>query len=93
MTLSPPQVLGPVSVCSTALRVKGQLTGATVSVLLNGDAANPIARDIANWSDQVFPFTDLPSAGLQPGDTLHGSADAGRGRKRPHPAGHPGAAL
>lgn len=70
MNLSAPQVTGPVSVCSDAVRVKGQLTGSTVSIILNGNVGAPVAEAPANWSSQVFQLTNLPPEGLQPGDEL-----------------------
>lgn len=70
MNLSAPQVSGPISVCSNSVRVQGQLTGATVSVVLNGDVGNPVGKGTANSANQVFTLDELPSSGLQPGDTL-----------------------
>jgi hypothetical protein len=70
MKLSPPQVVGPISTCNTEVRVQGQLTGATVLIIRNGDTAKPIAKNVASWPDQVFPLNQLPPGGLQPNDKL-----------------------
>src|ERR1700680_2954831 len=48
-----PKVVGPLSECSSNVRVKGQLTGATVDILANGAS---VGGGLATWSDQVFPL-------------------------------------
>ena len=51
MALLPPRVIGPLSACSTGVRVQGQLTGSTVRVLANGAQ---VAQGVASGPDQVF---------------------------------------
>lgn len=70
MKLSPPSVIGPVSVCSKSVIVRGQLTGATVLIVRNGDSLHPIGKGLASWPYQMFSLTDLPPQGLQQGDNL-----------------------
>jgi hypothetical protein len=53
MSLLPPVVVGPLSVCSSSVRVQGQLIGATVD-LFSGGA--PAGTGVATWTDQVFPL-------------------------------------
>lgn len=55
MTLLAPTVIGPVSECSTSVRVEGQISGATVKLFVTGQAAD-IGGRVASWSDQVFPL-------------------------------------
>jgi len=51
MSLLPPVVVGPLSVCSSSVRVQGQLIGATVDLFQDG--AN-VGGGAATWPDQVF---------------------------------------
>lgn len=67
--LSPPSI-SPVSECNSSVRVQGQLTGATVLIIRNGDRAHPIGKGVPSWPDQVFSLTDLPPGGLQAEDKL-----------------------
>ena len=60
MPLLPPIVIGPISVCNSSIRVRGQNTGANVQVFQSGNPA-PIGGGIATWSDQPFPL----KAGVQ----------------------------
>ena len=56
MPLLPPRVMGPISECNRgagAVWVQGQLTGATVEILVDG-VAGPVGGGIAAWSSQVF---------------------------------------
>jgi len=54
MALLPPAVIGPLSECSSSVRVQGQLIGATINLLANGA---PVGGGVANWTDQEFPLT------------------------------------
>ncbi|HYM00534.1 MAG TPA: hypothetical protein VEZ90_16385, partial [Blastocatellia bacterium] len=60
MPLLPPTVIGPISVCNSSVRVRGQNIGATVHLFQSGNP-NPIGGGVATWSDQPFPL----SAGVQ----------------------------
>jgi len=51
MALLPPRVIGPLSECSTGVRVQGQLTGSTVTVFADGVQ---VAQNTASWADQTF---------------------------------------
>ena len=51
MALLPPRVIGPLSECSTGVRVQGQLTGSTVTVDADGVQ---VAQDTALWADQII---------------------------------------
>jgi outer membrane protein assembly factor BamB len=55
MPLLAPRVIGPLSECSSSVRVEGQLTGATVKLFIQGQAGS-IGGGIASWSDQDFPL-------------------------------------
>jgi hypothetical protein len=65
MALLPPAVVGPLSECSSRVRVQGQLIGATVDVYSNGVH---VATGTATWTDQVFPL--LAGKTLAPGDNV-----------------------
>src|SRR5829696_2819381 len=62
MALLPPRVIGPLSECSTAVRVQGQLTGSVVTVYANGAV---VGTGTATWSDQTFPLTTSLAAGQE----------------------------
>jgi hypothetical protein len=62
MALLPPRVIGPLSECSTRVRVQGQLTGSTVSVYAAGAL---VAQGVASWPDQTFPLTVSLGAGQE----------------------------
>ena len=62
MTLLPPRVIGPLSECSTSVRVQGQLTGSSVTVFADG---TPVGSGTATWSDQTFPLGAALAAGQQ----------------------------
>jgi hypothetical protein len=53
MPLLPPAVIGPLSECSSRVRVQGQLIGATVDLFAN---LVHVGSGVATWSDQVFPL-------------------------------------
>jgi hypothetical protein len=46
-----PRVIGLLSECSAGVRVRGQLTGSTVTVFAEG---GQVAQDTASWADQTF---------------------------------------
>lgn len=62
MALLPPRVIGPLSECSTAVRVQGQLTGSVVTVYANGAV---VGTGAATWSDQTFSLTTSLAAGQE----------------------------
>jgi len=63
MALLPPAVVGPLSECSSSVRVQGQLIGTTVDLYSNGAH---VGSGTATWTDQSFK--------LDPGKTLaHGA--------------------
>lgn len=62
MALLPPRVIGPLSECSSRVRVQGHLTGATVTIFANGAV---VATDTATWSDQTFSLTTSLTAGQE----------------------------
>ena len=53
MALLPLVVVGPLSVCSSSVRVQGQIIGATVNLFSNG---LNVGTGIATWTDQIFPL-------------------------------------
>jgi outer membrane protein assembly factor BamB len=55
MALLAPRVDGPLSECSSSVRVEGQITGATVELHMTGHAG-VIGGGVATWSDQTFPL-------------------------------------
>ncbi len=77
MALLPPRVIGPLSECSSHVRVQGQLTGATVDLFANGVH---VGSGVATWSDQVFPLnggvTLAASAGVTATQSLGGQVSA-----------------
>lgn len=60
MPLLPPTVIGPISVGSSSVRVRGQNVGARVDLFQTGNP-EPIGGGVATWSDQPFPI----NAGVQ----------------------------
>ena len=70
LNLLSPEVVGPVSVCSSAIRIQNQITGSQVDVYAVSQGQNPrhIAAGIAQWSDQVF-YLDQ-SITLNPGESI-----------------------
>lgn len=62
MNLLPPRVIGPLSECSTSVRVQGQLTGSTITVFADGAS---VGSGTAAWSDQTFPLGAALAAGQQ----------------------------
>ena len=78
MALLPPRVIGPLSECSTRVRVQAQLTGATVTVFANGA---PVASGVATWSDQTFLLTTP----LLPGQNVTATQTLGMDTSAPSP--------
>ncbi len=62
MSLLPPRVVGPLSECSSSVRVQGQFTGSTVTVFADGVM---VGQGVATWSDQVFPLSGGLGAGQE----------------------------
>jgi hypothetical protein len=60
MLLLAPEVKGPVSICSTRVRIKGHLAGSTVSVFVNGAQTS---SKPSSWPDDVFDVGTALSAG------------------------------
>ncbi len=50
MPLGAPAIIGPVSTCSTSVRVMGQFTGSRVRIFVDGQVA-PIGDMVVSWSD------------------------------------------
>jgi hypothetical protein len=73
MTLLPPEVVGPISVWNTGVRVRGQLVGATVSVRCG--AHTVVSPTTATSSDEVFPLD--AGAHLLAGKLVAATQDAG----------------
>jgi len=55
LPLLPPTVIGPISVCNSSVRVRGQNIGANVQLFQSGNES-PIGGGVATWSDQPFPL-------------------------------------
>lgn len=55
MALVPPRVVGPLSECSTGVRVEGQVAGAHVEVFADG---SKVAEGTASGGVDTFPLTD-----------------------------------
>lgn len=62
MALLPPRVKGPLSECSTKVRVQGQIPGADVEIVEVG-SGNIIASTTATSSDQIYTLTTSLSPG------------------------------
>ena len=67
MALLPPRVDGPLSECSSSVRVEGQITGATVELYLTGHPGS-VGGGVATWSDQTFPL--FGGVHLTPSETV-----------------------
>jgi len=67
MALMSPVIIGELSVCSTNVRVAGQVQGARVDLLVDGNP-NPIGGGQADWPDQWFPLN--AGVSLQPGQLV-----------------------
>ena len=67
MTLAPPSIVEELSVCSTFVRLKNQIRGSLVEILIDG-SPDSVGGGIADWADQWFPL----KAGmvLKPGQTV-----------------------
>ena len=62
MALLPPRVIGPLSECSSRVRVQGHLTGSNVTVYADGVQ---VGHGMASWPDQTFALTTPLAAGQQ----------------------------
>jgi hypothetical protein len=62
MPLLPPRVVGPLSECSSAVKVEAQLTGSTVTVRADGAV---VASGVATGPSQVFALTAALGSGQQ----------------------------
>jgi hypothetical protein len=62
MALLPPVVVGPLSECSSSVRVQGQLIGAVIDLFSNGAH---VGKGTATWTDQSFKLS--PGKTLTPG--------------------------
>lgn len=65
MPLLAPRVIGPLSECSSSIRVQGQVTGATVDIFSNG---THVAGGIATYFDQTFSLS--PGVSLTAGANI-----------------------
>ncbi len=89
MALLPPRVIGPLSECSTRVRVQSQLSGSTVTVYADGAM---VASGVGSWPDQTFALTTPLGAGQRVTATQrHSTSSAGCwpspvGRPTPSPA-------
>ncbi len=75
MALSPPKIVGPISPCSTTIRVEGQLKGATVTIVADSytvvgelKAANGGQDDIAVQLGALTPGVNLRARQAHGGD-------------------------
>lgn len=74
MGLMAPVIVGELSVCSTQVRIKGQLHGARVDILVDGAPA-PVGGGPADWPDQWFPLN--AGVALQPGQIVRARQSRG----------------
>jgi hypothetical protein len=72
MALLPPVVVGPLSECSSSVRVQGQLIGATVDLFSNGAH---VGTGTATWTDQSFKLS--PGKTLAPGANVTATQSLG----------------
>jgi hypothetical protein len=79
MALLPPRVIGPLSECSSGVRVQSQLTGSTVTIFADGAV---VGSGTASWSDQIFTL----SAPLAAGQQVTATQSVGWTRVRPRPS-------
>lgn len=77
MPLLPPSV-SPVSECSQAVKLQGQLTGATVDIFMDGVR---VGSGTAAWADEVIPLA--PGVTLQPGASITATQSLGDERSLP----------
>jgi hypothetical protein len=80
MALLPPRVIGPLSECSTGVRVQGQLTGSTVTVFANGAL---VAQGTGSGPDQIFAL--ISGASLSGGDQVNATQTIGLETSVPSP--------
>ena len=59
----PPRVVGPISPCNSAVRVQGQVAGASVQIFQTGNVM-PIGQGVAVSGDQIFSLNGSP---IKPG--------------------------
>ena len=78
MALLPPRVIGPLSECSTRVRVQAMLSGSTVTVFADGAV---VASGVASWSDQTFTL----SAALGPAQQVTATQTIGLDTSLPSP--------
>lgn len=80
MALLPPRVIGPLSECSTGVRVQGQLTGSTVTVYADGAM---VAQGTAYGPDLILPLN--AGATLGPGQQVGATQTIGLDTSIPSP--------
>ncbi len=73
MQLAPPTFVEPLSVCSRAIRLQGQLPGSSVEV--RGSGGRSIGHWVADWPDQSFVLD--PGISLDPGEPVQAKQTLG----------------
>jgi hypothetical protein len=79
MALLPPRVVGPLSECSTWVRVQGHVTGSTVTVFADG---TQVVQGVVSWSTQEF---QLVGVSLVPGAMITATQTVGVETSIPSP--------
>jgi outer membrane protein assembly factor BamB len=74
MPLLAVRVIGPLSECSSSVRVEGQISGSTVAIFITGHAGS-IGGGLASCSDQSFPLNALVT--LTPGQSVYAKQTLG----------------
>ncbi len=80
MSLLGISVIGPLSECSSSVRVEGQISGSTVEIFMTGHSGS-IGGGVASWSDQSFPI----SVPLKNGETVTATQKQGSDTSQPGP--------
>jgi hypothetical protein len=83
MPPSPPAILGPVSECSTAVRVLGQSSGARVRIYVDADPV-PVGDQQVDWADAFVP---VDRSRLSPGRRLRATQEVSGQEGERSPAG------
>ena len=74
MILCPPVIADGLSVCSTHVRLRGQLRGATVRAFVDG-AVTPVMEAVAEWADEWYRLVGVtltPGAVVRAEQSLNG---------------------
>src|SRR5436309_13330949 len=87
MPLVRPFIVGPISTISRNARVRGQLTGATVTIVSRGPSTRKLAAGVADSPDTRIALD--PGEALRSDDFLYAIQDLGPDKRPNLAAGNP----